>query len=208
MGQATKNRQQRRLDTQRREAARRRARRRNGVLLVLGLAGVLALAWWVDRERRPEGGKAVVGAAAPAFSLPSTAGGTVSLDDLRGRKALLYFSEGVGCDPCWAQIVDIERERRRFEQLGLELVPVMPNGGPLASREAARFEIRTPILVDEFKEASAAYDVLGRGHHADLPGHSFILVDERGAVRWRKDYSTMYVSVDDLLGDISAGLKG
>jgi cytochrome oxidase Cu insertion factor (SCO1/SenC/PrrC family) len=37
-----------------------------------------------------------VGHAAPAFTLPSAAGGSVSLSDFKGKPVLLYFSMGPG----------------------------------------------------------------------------------------------------------------
>lgn len=36
------------------------------------------------------------GQPAPAFALPDAAGGSVSLDDFRGKPVLLYFSMGYG----------------------------------------------------------------------------------------------------------------
>lgn len=33
-------------------------------------------------------------------------------------------------------------------------------------------------------------------------GHTFILVDKRGTIRWRRDYTVMYVPPDDLFDDI------
>ena len=44
------------------------------------------------------------GTAAPAFTLTSGAGKPVSLADYRGRTVLLYFQEGLSCQPCWDQI--------------------------------------------------------------------------------------------------------
>jgi cytochrome oxidase Cu insertion factor (SCO1/SenC/PrrC family) len=41
-------------------------------------------------------GPVEVGQRAPAFSLESTSGGTVSLSDYTGRPVLLYFSMGPG----------------------------------------------------------------------------------------------------------------
>jgi peroxiredoxin Q/BCP len=37
-----------------------------------------------------------VGDAAPAFELPTVAGGDVALSDLRGKPVLLYFHMAVG----------------------------------------------------------------------------------------------------------------
>jgi hypothetical protein len=49
---------------------------------------------------------------------------------------------------------------------------------------------------------STDYDMLGLGMHSDMPGHSFVLVDRRGVIRWRHDYTTMYVPPNELLKEI------
>jgi cytochrome oxidase Cu insertion factor (SCO1/SenC/PrrC family) len=45
---------------------------------------------------RAQEGPISVGRTAPAFSLSSASGGTVSLSDYAGRPVLLYFSMGPG----------------------------------------------------------------------------------------------------------------
>src|SRR5205807_10306235 len=44
------------------------------------------------------------GQPAPTFALASTAGGSLDLGSLRGKTVLLYFQEGVDCQPCWDQL--------------------------------------------------------------------------------------------------------
>lgn len=148
------------------------------------------------------------GTRAPAFSLPATDGRTVSLDGLAGSNVLLYFNEGAGCDACFTQMVEIEQSLNRLEDLGVRFVPVMTNPAAPVRAELARFGLTTPVLIDASKEVSRAYDTLGRGHHADLPGHSFILIDREGVIRWRGDYPSMYVGTSELLARISASLRG
>lgn len=147
-----------------------------------------------------------VGAKAPAFSLPSTDGRTVTLASLSGRSALLYFSEGVGCDPCFTQMVELQQQQARLDRLGITLVPVMTNSAGMVTQEMQRFQLSYPVLIDGSKSISSAYGTLGTGHHADLPGHSFILIDAAGAIRWRGDYSSMYVSASDLLAEVQKAL--
>lgn len=40
------------------------------------------------------------GEQASDFTLPSTAGDEVALSNFRGENVLLYFHEGLGCQPC------------------------------------------------------------------------------------------------------------
>lgn len=61
---------------------------------------------------------------------------------------------------------------------------------------------------------SAAFDTLGRGMHADTPGHAFVLLDETGKVVWQRDYwlepyRTTYVEPEKLFADLPrASLDG
>lgn len=144
-----------------------------------------------------------VGAPAPRFTMPSTDGRTVSLDDYRGRDVLLYFNEGVGCDVCFDQVVQIERAGV-FDGTDLTLLPIVVNDLDSVQAELERFGIETPFLIDPTKEFAAAYRTLGTGHHADLPGHSFVLVDGRGRIAWRGDYPSMWVDPTDLARDVAA----
>ncbi len=154
-------------------------------------------------------GQPAVGATAPDFTLPSTAGGTFSLSGQRGKTVLLYFQEGIGCEPCWQQIKDIESSASRFHSAGVdEVVSITTNDLGQLQQKASDEGIRTPVLSDSRLTASHAFNanmfgMMGQG--AD--GHSFILVGPDGRIRWRADYGgapnyTMYVPVDQILRDM------
>ncbi|MBI4728809.1 MAG: redoxin domain-containing protein [Acidobacteria bacterium] len=174
-----------------------------GVLGVLGIAGLI-----LSTAQQQKGQKDVaLNVPAPAFSLQGTDGSTITLDDLKGKTTLMYFSEGVMCDPCVTQITEIENRKKDFDRLGIHLVSVMPNQADQLREAAARFGVRSPIYMDADVSVSRAFGVLGGGHHADLPGHVFVLVDSQGRMRWKGDYPTMFVSAGDLLDIISRTLK-
>ena len=143
--------------------------------------------------------------AAPSFRLVSTAGGQVSLADFRGRNVLLYFNEGVGCDICFSQTAKLEADEA-FKALDVPLVPIVMNPAAQVQTELRRFGLRTPYLVDPDGSVSRSYDTLGTGHHADLPGHSFVLVGPDGQMRWRGDYPEMWVAPAELAEAVRAQL--
>ena len=140
---------------------------------------------------------------APTFTLPTSDGGSISLEEMRGHPVLLYFSEGVGCDACFAQMADIEASSSAFDRLGVQVVPIMVNPASDVVPAAAGFGLKTPIALDTAKAVSGEYGVLGTGMHAGLPGHSFILVDATGTIAWQANFPSMYVSSDELLRTIS-----
>ena len=167
-------------------------------LAVIGVVAVMLLA-----GRSPLFGEGA-GTQAPAFTLASTAGGTVSLGEFRGKDVLLYFSEGVGCDACFYQMLDLEQNAGKLSANGMTVVPIVVNPANQVQAELDRFGLTTPFLIDGDDSVSNAYGVVGTGMHENLPGHSFILVDALGQIVWRGDYPSMFVSTDQLLSDIGS----
>lgn len=187
---------------------RRRATRRpvsTGWIVVGLLGAAFAVGFVVLGGRSPQGGAA--GGEATDFTLASTAGGSVSLADYRGQDVLLYFNEGVGCDPCFYQTLELEKNERRLSDAGLTLLPIVMNPVAETAAELQRFGLRTPYLIDADGSVSRSYGMLGKGMHANLPGHGFVLIDETGEVLWKMEYPSMFVSADDLLAAVEPYLS-
>lgn len=144
--------------------------------------------------------------AAPPFQLESTAGTTVSLADYKGRSVLLYFNEGVGCDACFVEMAKLEADGG-LVKAGVTIVPVVMNPSGQVAAELQRFGIRTPYVVDPGGAVSRVYKTLGTGHHANLPGHTFILVGPDGTMKWRGDYPGMWVEPAELTAAVQAQLR-
>lgn len=174
-------------------------------LLVGAVAGLLAIAVVVGVAVGGRGTSKTASGVAPPFELASTAGGRVSLADYRGRNVLLYFNEGVGCDACFYQTARLEADPA-FGRLDVTLLPVVVNPTERVRPELRRFGIRTPYLSDPDGAVSRAYGVLGTGHHAELPGHVFVLVGPDGRLRWRGDYPGMWVEPGELTRAVAAEL--
>jgi len=167
------------------------------MLIGIGIVAVVGLLLFYGN--RPSGGGDVPAGRAPAFTLASTGGGSVSLADYQGKDVLLYFNEGVGCDACFYQMVELEKHGRELSRAGITVLPVSVNPIDQVRDALAQFGLRTPWLIDADKQVSTAYGTLGTGMHADLPGHSFVLVDGNGEIRWSQGYPSMFVSTKDLM---------
>lgn len=138
--------------------------------------------------------------AAVPFKLTTTTGETVSLEETLTRgDALLYFSMGVGCDGCFAQIPEVETA---LAQRNISLIPIMVDPAPLVAAEAARFGIDLPILIDPDARVSTAYGMIGVYGHGDRPSHSFALVRQNGEVAWVRHYAEMFVPSQALLEEL------
>jgi len=154
------------------------------------------------------------GQPAPPIVLPSTDGGTFDLASFQGRTVLLYFQEGVGCQPCWDQMRDIQANREQFAAAGIdEFITITSNSLDLVTQKLDQDEIAGPVLADTDLAVSKTYDANSYGMMGDSTnGHTFIVVDADGIIAWRADYGgapdyTMFVPVPALLADIDGGLE-
>lgn len=151
------------------------------------------------------------GAPAPAFTLTSGDGTPVSLSDYRGRTVLLYFQEGLSCQPCWDQIRDLEQHQAALRAAGVDaVVSITTDPTPLIGRKAVDENLATPVLSDPDLAVSRAYDANQYGMMGDMrDGHSFVLVGPDGTIEWRADYGgapdyTMFLPTDKMLADLTA----
>jgi peroxiredoxin len=150
------------------------------------------------------------GTAAPTFTLTSGDGKPVSLSDYRGRTVLLYFQEGLSCQPCWDQIGDLEHNQAALRAAGVDAVlSITTDRADLIGRKAADEKLTTPVLSDPDLAVSRAYDANQYGMMGDMrDGHSFVLVGPDGVIRWRADYGgapkyTMFLPTDKMLADLT-----
>jgi len=193
----------------RRRATHRRTRRHRGsqrnswLLFALPLAIVVGL---VIAAGIAGTGTSDTPETPAEFTLPDTAGGTFRLGDaLDDGDTLLYFSMGVGCDGCFAQIPEITDA---LDARGIRLASIIVDPADAVAHEAARFGITDPILLDADRTVSQAYGMLGVYGHTDRPTHSFALVRQDGTVAAVQHYATMFVPAEQLLADLGIGPSG
>ncbi|MBW3577400.1 MAG: redoxin domain-containing protein [Actinobacteria bacterium] len=160
-------------------------------------------------------GEPGAGEPAPPIQLPAASGGSFDLADARGETVLLYFQEGLMCQPCWNQLTEIESHWGRFEQLGIDRIVTITTDPLGALGQKVQLEgITSTVLSDVDKQVSPAYDTLAYGMMGGSHnGHSFVVVGPEGDIVWRADYGGapdywMYLPVDALLNDLRAGLNG
>lgn len=68
-----------------------------------------------------------VGDTAPDLTLPSTTGGTLSLQDLRGRSVVVYFYPAAATPGCTTQACDFRDSLASLTAKGYEVVGVSPD---------------------------------------------------------------------------------
>jgi peroxiredoxin len=155
------------------------------------------------------------GEQAPPIRLLSTDGSTFDLAVLRGKTVLLFFQEGLSCQPCWDQIKDMESNMKQFQALGIDrVVSITTDPLDALKQKVADEGISTPILSDASFMVSQIYHANQYGMmDGSRDGHTFIVVGPDGRIRWRADYGgapnyTMYVPIPSLIADMREGLNG
>jgi peroxiredoxin len=104
--------------------------------------------------------------------------------------------------------VDLQ-EDTKFQQLGVTLLSISPDSTSDWAEQAEELGITTPTLSDADNGVAARYDVLQWAAATGEPGHTFILVDGEGTVRWIRDYGApqngglMYVPPEQLVPEIA-----
>ena len=192
---------------QRAEQAARASGRRRRLRIMIGTASALALVAAVTAmmlTSRPESSDAI--RTAPEFTLTDTGGSEHTLAQHRGENVLLYFSEGAGCQSCIVQMGEIEKQAAAFQKLDVTVLPIVMNTAEQINADRERLGVQAPFLLDD-GTVSEAYGTLGKGMHAGLPGHSFVLIDRQGRQRWYGEYPSMWLAPQDLLDEIRSNLS-
>lgn len=159
-------------------------------LVITGFIGLVA----VNREASPPvaANQQTVreGMPAPDFSLPSAQGKTVALSDYKGkRNVLIYFHEGLTCDPCLQQMPELEKSLAAYEKLNTALLFVSLDSPKEQQQIVQKYSLQSPALSYLNAKTEQDYNLLpysmGMGRRA---GHTFVLVGVDGKILWRKEY--------------------
>ncbi len=108
------------------------------------------------------------------------------------------------------QIVDLEANSE-YQALDVPLVSIAFDSPEVLAAAGMEFGVgATPLLTDTDQSVSAAYDVLQWAVATGEPGHTFILVDERGKIAWIRDYgvveSSMYAEPFEIAEQVRESL--
>jgi len=108
------------------------------------------------------------------------------------------------------QIVDLEANPE-YQALNVPLVSIAFDSPQVLAVAGAEYGVgATPLLTDTDQSVSEAYDVLQWAVATGEPGHTFILVDERGKIAWIRDYgvieSSMYADPVEIATQVRESL--
>jgi peroxiredoxin Q/BCP len=125
---------------------------------------------------------------------------------------LLFFQEGLTCQPCWNQISDLQKHAAQLRAAGIGQV-LSITGDPVGpiTQKTHDIGLTIPVLSDPGLTVSQQYHANSYGMMgAGRDGHTFILVGPDGVIRWRADYGgapkyIMFLPTATMLADMKAG---
>ena len=103
----------------------------------------------------------VAGAKAPAFTLPTDGGGTVSVDDFKGNKLVLYFYPKADTPGCTREAIDFSRLRADFAKSGTSILGVSADPISAQDKFKSKHKLRIALGSDESRKMLAAYGAWG-----------------------------------------------
>lgn len=100
-----------------------------------------------------------VGDKAPAISLPSGDGKTLSLRDFRGKKIVLYFYPKDKTPGCTKEACSFQENLSVLKKKGAVVLGVSADSADSHARFASKYDLSFPLLSDEKKTVIKAYGV-------------------------------------------------
>lgn len=150
----------------------------------------------------------LIGKPLPEIQLVDKDGKVYTNNDLKGKNTVLFFSEGLMCYPaCWNQIAGLGSDSR-FATDQIQAFSVLVD----SSKDWQKAIDKMP----ELAKANTLFDVGGTlsqklgfltlpssMHKGSLPGHTYIVIDKEGIVRYVKDDPNMAMANDLLINKIA-----
>jgi peroxiredoxin Q/BCP len=144
------------------------------------------------RKEGQLGKKLAPGAAAPAFSLPHDAGGTLKLSDFKGKKLVLYFYPKDDTPGCTTEAINFNALKPAFEKAGAAILGVSPDSLASHAKFKKKHDLAIQLASDESKAMLEAYGVWAE---KSMYGKTYmgverttVLIDAKGKVAqvWEK----------------------
>jgi len=126
------------------------------------------------------------GVKAPQFNLADQDQQTITLESLKGQKAVLYFYPAAGSPGCTKEAADFQEALPQFQALGYRVVGVSPDSVERLKEFEDAHELTFSLLSDPDVAAHKAFgafgekSLYGRLYKGTL--RSTIVIDDKGVV--------------------------
>jgi peroxiredoxin Q/BCP len=148
-----------------------------------------------------------VGKKAPTFSLEDADGNTVSLDDYRGRKVIVYFYPAASTPGCTKQACDFRDHLRDLNDAGLDVIGISPDKPAKLAKFRDAEGLTFPLLSDPDRKVLETWGAYGEkkmyGKTVQGVIRSTFVVDEDGKIATAQYNVRATGHVDKLRRDLS-----
>ncbi len=170
---------------------------------VAGAAAGPGLAfWYLRRYSSLDRGidQLAVGAPFPDFALPTSTGGTIALEDLRGRRIVVLTYRGGWCPFCTTELLELRDHYQEILDREVEVIAVSVDDAAQSEAMRKRVGLDITFASDHEGELLAALGIadddglvpglaaVGFGGSAEVANDIYlpttVLLDEDGIVRW------------------------
>ena len=128
-----------------------------------------------------------VGIKAPNFTLPSSSGRDVSLEDFMGTKVLIFFYPKDDTPGCTIEACEIRDNYSIFKENNIAVLGVSADNIESHKNFTEKFNLPFPLLADVNKNMCEDYDVLVdkivHGHTVKGITRITFLIDELGMIK-------------------------
>jgi peroxiredoxin Q/BCP len=128
------------------------------------------------------------GDTAPAFTLPSDTGESVSLGDLAGRKVIVYFYPAAMTPGCTKQACDFTDSLDALKAQGYEVLGISPDKPEKLAKFRERDSLTITLLSDPDRSVLTAWGAFGEkklyGKVVEGVIRSTFVVDEAGKIEY------------------------
>lgn len=133
-----------------------------------------------------------IGQKAPDFSLPKNGGGTVSLNEFKGHRVIIYFYPKDSTTGCTKQAIDFTDLAKDFKDKDTVIIGISPDSVASHDKFTSKYNLNVLLGADEDKQILESYGVwkekkmYGRTYMG--VERSTFLVDRDGTIKalWRK----------------------
>ena len=127
-----------------------------------------------------------VGDKAPEFNLESSDGGNVSLDQLQGKKIVIYFYPKDDTPGCTIEACEFRDSNKEIINAGAVVFGVSKDNITSHQKFISKFDLNFPLLSDEDGEMCVSYGAWGEKRSFGKPSLGILritfLIDEFGVI--------------------------
>ena len=123
-----------------------------------------------------------IGEPAPDFTLPSTAGGDITLSSLRGANVVLAFFPLAFTSVCTTEFCDFTAGLGQFQGVNARVFGISVDSVPSLKEFRNKYEITIDLLSDFKRDVCRRYGTLMEDRF--FSRRAYFILDQQGVLRW------------------------